>query len=121
MRFTTSISDTIYEDQISAIFDTAVAFGNRLVPFHSITKVWVGKQRFWTSRLKVLSFAAGTGFIVIDTFNRLVNKDSPLVTRAGLIVFGSGVGLAGILQLTEKRWFRPNRHHRIRFLDLTIG
>ncbi len=121
LRFKVTNVDTIYEDQISAIFDTAVAFGNRLVPFNTIDKIWLGKENFWLSRLKVLSFAGGTLFFTLDTFNRLVNRDSPVVTRTGIIVLGSGVGLAGLLQLTRRNWFHVNKRHTIKYVDMTIG
>lgn len=121
LRFKVQNNDTIYEDQISALFDTAVAFGNKVVPYKDITHIWLGKENFWVSRLRVLSFAGGTFYFFLDSFNRLVNRDSPVVTKGGIIVLSSGVGLAGILSLTKKRWFRANKNHQIRYLDMTIG
>ncbi|MES2628399.1 MAG: hypothetical protein V4616_05470 [Bacteroidota bacterium] len=121
IRFKVNNNDTIYQDQITMVCDTAVAFGNKLVLFRDIDKIWLGKENFWLSRLRAISLVGGTAFFTLDTFNRLVNRDSPVVTKTGLIVLGSGVGLAGILTLAKKNWFRVNSRHQLRYLDLTIG
>ncbi len=121
LKYTVATGDTLYEDQITAVFDTAVAFGNKLVLINSIDKVWIGKERFWLSRLKIISILGGVGFFTIDTFNRLVNGDQPLVTKAGKIALSTALVVPAILTITKKRWFRVNKNHHLKYLDLTIG
>lgn len=120
-RFKVYNNDTIYDEQISAIFDTAVAFGNKLVQFNSIDKVWTGKESFWASRLRWYSGTAGILFFSIDSFNRLVNRDSPVISKTGMIVLGSGLGLSAIMSLGKNRWFKLNKRHIIKHVDMTIG
>ncbi len=119
--FTQFGNDTIYEDQISALTDSTIIFGNKVVLMNSISKIWIGKSKFWPSRLKYIGLYGGSLFFGIDTFNRLVNNDSPIVSRTGLIVLGTGLGIASLATITKKNWFRIKGNKQLRYLDTTIG
>lgn len=121
MRFKQFNNDSIYDDQISGLCDTAVIFGNRIVPIRTIQKVYIGRERFLPTLLKGVGIAGGLLFFGIDSFNRLTNRDSPLISKAAMIVLGSGLGMAGVMTLTEIHWFHVGGKKRIRYLDMTIG
>ncbi len=114
-------NDTIFEDQISAVFDSAVAFGNYQVQFADMEKIWISKDSFWLSRLKFYSLVATTGYFALDAFNRTTNHDSPIVTKGTLRVLAIGVGISVVAHLSQKRWFRVKGNNQIRRLDLSVS
>ncbi len=120
-RFKLLNNDTVFTDNISAVMDTAVALGNLIVPYSQIEKVWVLGQVYHRNLLIKLFRIGGPMFFGIDTFNRLVNHDSPVISRTGLIVLGAGLGTSYLLDYSRKRWFRIKQGKtQVRMLDLRI-
>ncbi len=121
LKFKVHNSDTIFEDQISAVFDSAVAFGNFQVPFSDIKQVWIRKERFWPNVVKGLAMLGGPAYFTLDIFNRSVNHDKPVLSQSAVKVLAASAAIVGVIHFTEKHWFRVGGKNRIRRLDISMN
>ena len=121
MRFKLHGSDTLYDEQISAIFDSAVAFGNFQVNYADIKQVWISKTYFWSSYLKKFSILVGVGYLGLDVFNRTINHDKPILSQSAKTVLVTSAAIATVTHLCERRWFRVKGKNRIRRLDISLN
>ncbi|HEX4887729.1 MAG TPA: hypothetical protein VFV37_06740 [Luteibaculaceae bacterium] len=110
-------NDTLFIDDILAVNDTAILFSNRAVPYRSIRQVARRKSSHLYPLFRTAGFIFGTGFIGLDVFNRITNRDRPIVAPAAVRISATSVGAASLLYLLEPRWYRMGKKWNIRYLD----
>ena len=81
-------------------------------------EIVVDYERFWgLGLLSRVAITAGTGFFLLDTFNRTINGDSPIVedrtAKAGLMISSFGIVLIPI----SRKYHRIGEKRTIKILD----
>ena len=92
------------EGTLTQIRDSSILVDDMyLIPLKDITAVY--KERFWPRLAVPVLFIAGIGYIVLEGFNRAINKDAPLITKETAIISSSLVagGLA-LIPLKDRKY-----------------
>lgn len=73
-----------------------------LIPIQDIITVY--KERFWIKLVIPVMFIAGIGYIVLEAFNRAINKETPVITKETTIISSSLVaGGFTLMPLKEQK------------------
>ena len=113
----TSLTNKQQKGIITSLSDTSLTLDStRVILYKSITKLLVDNSTFVTRSVARFLIGCGIGFVTIDTFNNLINGDSPAVKpisvgiSAGLVLVGEAINL-----LTIKR-YKMSKKNKLIFI-----
>lgn len=106
--------------QITQLNDSSFYLGSKLLPLKNIKSIQLRGHRYGLNLLTKVSLLAGLGYFSIDTFNRLINSDDPLVYEGTIITGASFLGVALISDLLNRKTIRIKEKSQIKILDLSI-
>ncbi|MFO7615456.1 MAG: hypothetical protein R6W71_12540 [Bacteroidales bacterium] len=73
----------------------------------------------WLVRItQSLSFIGGTGYLALDSFNHLINKEGPVFQTETLIISGSMITFSAALIPFQYRVIRPGDKWKLKMIDL---
>lgn len=93
-------AEEIFLDSVSKVFNTQKLSGLKLVGGVFIT--------------------AGAVYFPLDTFNRLINDDSPVANEKSAMVSGAFLGGGALLLLISNKGYKISSKRPLKIIDLTI-
>jgi hypothetical protein len=99
--------------ELSHITDTSVII-NWTMEFKTSEISAVYRERSLIRILQVSSLLAGSGYIVLDCFNRAINKETPLVDKSSVIISGSLIAGSVALIPFEEHKYKMGVHWRVK-------
>jgi hypothetical protein len=106
-----------FADQISDMTDSSVIFilaGE--VNLADISCVY--RENWLIQTLRGLSLLGGAAYFGLDTFNRMINHDNPVVLTETLIISGSMIAFSFALIPFRYRKIHPGEKWHLRTIDL---
>lgn len=110
-------SDSRISDRIYDLTDTSiilVLIGE--VAFADIPCIY--RENWLVHILSGLSLVGGTAYFGIDTFNRLINNDSPVVLQETMMISGGLIAFGAALIPFRHRKINIGKKWRLRMIDL---
>lgn len=106
------------EDEIYDLTDSSVILLDKgEVLFSKVDAVY--RQRYWIDLLSGFSMLAGVAYFGIDTFNRMINEEWPMVDNQSLAISVGLVTFGGILLPFRTRKIPVNENWKFKTLDPT--
>jgi hypothetical protein len=101
-------------DEILAIDDSVLLFKGYAVPVNDITALHIDEKTRWWLRYKAaqILLIAGTGYLVIDSFN---NHE---VSKETLVISGSAIALGLLLKILIPNKIKIKRYTKLRIVRL---
>jgi hypothetical protein len=101
-------------DKIMAIEDSALVFKGYTVPVSEITALHIDEKTRWWLRYKAaqILLIAGTGYLVIDSFN---NHE---VSKETLVISGSAIALGLLFKILIPNKIKIKRQTKLRIVKL---
>jgi hypothetical protein len=109
--------DTVIKGRITSMQDSSIIINYATEIF--ISRIdYVIRTRYGFNLLQRIFLTAGFSYVLIATFNGLINNDSPVIDQQTLIISGSIIA-AGILltPLTSRKHKTDNKKWRVKVLD----
>lgn len=104
-------------DQILDLTDSTIILDESgTVYFDQITGIY--KENWLVQTIRGLSFLAGVGYFGLDSFNRLINNDSPVILAETAIISGSLIAVAAILTPLRYRKFNTQKNWELRTINM---
>lgn len=111
--------DTILSGKITGINDSSIIVGYANEVFIGNIN-YIVRGRWGFSLLQKVFLSAGFAYVVIATFNGLINNDKPIVDEQTLIISGSLL-VAGVIltPITTRKHKIDSKHWRVKILDFS--
>lgn len=113
----------IHSGKILAIGDSAIILAgksrNDTVLLKNIRVVIFDRTNRVTEAFSKAFTIAGAGLIGVDSFNSLINNESPVVKPRIVITGVSLIGVAILIKLFEKKRCRLGKRKKLKVIDLT--
>lgn len=106
------VIDEIYDMTDSSISLTLMGE----VKLDKITGIY--RESWLVQTTRGLSFLAGVGYFGIDSFNRLINNDSPVILAETAIISAGFIAFAAALTPLRYRKYNTTRNWGLRTIDL---
>jgi len=114
LRVRTDTTDVHIRGEINAIYDSLLVVNyTNIVMLKDIEVVY--RDRMWARIVSYSAIVAGGGYLVLDSFNRAINNEAPVVDDQTLVTSGIIIG-AGLLLIP----FKEYRHRVGKKWDLKI-
>ena len=106
-------------DKMVSINDSMIVFKNDSTIFISqIKSIKLRNASVLAKLFGSFFLVGGTGFILLDTFNNIINRQAKIIDERAVIASASLIAASLIIkQFTIKR-IRINKHHALRVLDI---
>lgn len=113
-------SDSIVSGQITRLKDTSFVVERTEVSLSSIKYVSFSDKNYGLKLISTLAFTAGIGYFTLDSGNRLINNDQPIVHNNAVKVGSIFMGVAFLSKVLSARKFRIGARHPIKIIDISI-
>jgi len=114
------LSKEVLVGSITQVTDTNFRIELREVELDSVKIVYNTQKLFGFKLLGKVLITAGTLYLSVDSFNRLINNEGPIVSestiKAGSLLIGGGV----ISTLIARRPYRISKKRPLKIIDLTL-
>ena len=119
IRFRIRGSRKLFTHTIANINDSSLVFENgRELPIAEIDRVSINRSTFVSHGLSRFLFDIGAGFIVLDSFNNLLNGETTVKTQT--IKEGIGLMAAGTLfRLLPIKRYRISSRRTLKIIDVS--
>lgn len=94
--------------------------GMEKIKLNEIEVVYKKTSRYGLSLLSNVTLIAGLGFFAIDSGNRLINSENPIVRRETIKLSSGLLGVSVLSSLLTKKKYKIGERHPIKIIDLNI-
>ena len=108
------------QGEISTIKDSSFVVGLKEVPLDSVAIVYNTQKLYGLNVVGKVFIIAGIAYFPIDTFNRLINDDDPLVSGKSAAISGAFLGAGLISSLFVNKGYKISEKRPLKIIDLTI-
>lgn len=105
---------------IVALGDSSLTIGKKEVELKKVLSIHLRGHRYGLGILTTVTGMAGIGYFGIDTFNRLINNNQPLVYEGTMLSSGILLSVALISDLFNRKTIKIKESRQIKVLDLSI-
>jgi hypothetical protein len=106
--------------KVQFILDSSFVIQNEEVFINSILKVKSTKSNFGFKLLSKVSFIAGSGYLILDSGNQLINSEKPFFHKRTLKSSSVMLGISLVCHIFSTRYYRINKRHPIKIINITI-
>ncbi|MEQ8907748.1 MAG: hypothetical protein RIC95_01025 [Vicingaceae bacterium] len=106
--------------EITRILDSSFVVGNQIVKLTDVKKVKKTHKHFGWRFLSGLTFTVGGAYLGIDSFNRLINSDDPVVSEQSVFVSTVFIGLGTVSAILGNRNYLLGKKRRLKIIDISI-
>ncbi|MBL4710615.1 MAG: hypothetical protein JKY48_19485 [Flavobacteriales bacterium] len=110
----------LVEGEISIIKDKSFVVGLKEIKLDSVAKVYNTQLYYGFNLLGKVTLIAGIAYFPLDTFNRLINNDDPLVSEASAEISGVFLGVGLLCASIVNKGYRISEKRPLKIIDLTI-
>jgi len=102
---------------INAIYDSSIIVNyNNIILLKDIEVVYRG--RMWTRILSYSAIVVGTGYLVLDSFNRAINKEYPIFDEDTMVTSGIIIGFGLLLIPFREHHYKIGKRWEVKTLVL---
>lgn len=105
---------------ITQLNDSSFFIGKKEVLLNEIKSIHFRGHRYGLGIITTFTTVAGVGYFGIDTFNRLINSNDPIVFEGTIIASGVMLSVALISDLLNRKTVKVKDSKQIKVLDLSI-
>jgi hypothetical protein len=106
----------VFDEIFDMTDSTIVLYDRGVVELESITGIY--RENWLIQTIRGLSLLGGIAYFGIDSFNRLINNDSPVILAETAIISGSLVALSFALTPLKYRKVNTKGNWSLRTIDL---
>jgi hypothetical protein len=112
------------EDTDKKIFDEVLDFTDSTIILNESGEIYLNditgiyKENWLVQTIRGLSFLGGIAYFGLDSFNRLINNDSPVVLSETVIISASLVAVAALLTPLRYKNYNTKKKWCLRTIDL---
>lgn len=106
--------------QISLLKDSSFMIGKKEIRLSDIKSIHLRGHRYGLGIITNVCLIAGAGYFSLDTFNRLINSDDPLVYEGTIVTSGMLFSVAIISDLLNRKRIRIKDSKQIKVLDISV-
>ena len=105
---------------ITRINDSSFFVESKQVQLNAVSKVFNTQKLYGINLMGNVFFIAGSGYVTLDSFNRLINNDNPVFNEQSAKVSGYLLGAGLVCYLIANRGYKISKKRPLKIIDLTI-
>lgn len=110
----------VVEGVITQIRSASFLINNQEVMLDSVVKVYNTQKLYGINLMGSFFIVAGSGYFPLDTFNRIINNDDPLVSEESALVSASFLSAGFICKAIAHKGYKISEKRPLKIIDLTI-
>lgn len=108
------------QGEISIIKENSFVIDLKEVMLDSVAKVYNTQRYYGLNIVGKVMLIAGVGYFPLDTFNRLINNDDPLVSGNSAEISAMFLGIGLLCESIVNRGYKISEKRPLKIIDLTI-
>jgi hypothetical protein len=106
--------------EINRLLDSSLFIDNQQIHLSDIKSVQKTQKGFGWRLLAKVCINAASGYFLIDTSNRLINGDQPMVHEGTIKASGIMYGVFFISSTIGNRKYRINKNRTLKIIDISL-
>ncbi len=110
----------VFSGNITTLKDSSFWINDKEFMLSQIKNIKLRNHRYGLSILTKISTLAGVGYLTIDTGNRLINSNQPVIYEGSLLAGSIFISTAFIAKIFNRKTLRVKELRQIKIIDLSI-
>ena len=119
IHLTTNEKESVF-GQIDLLKDSSLIIASREIYIQDIKSIHLKDRYYGLSLISNLSWVAGLGYFALDSGNRLINKENPIIQEGTIKTGVIFLGVSLLSKSITNRTFRIKNRHRLKIIDISI-
>ena len=113
-------SGEILTGDLRTLKASSFVINGQIVHKDSVTKVYNTQKLYGFKLFGSILMTTGIAYFSVDSFNRLINKDSPIVAESSIKASGVLLGMGLVSSLIANKSYKISKRRPLKIIDLTI-